>query len=84
MKIISQLCSVLLFTYFSAVHVTAQPLGMYFAKKQYLPEPLPAWQTSRDSLPVPVLDADPGWIDMYWKCWEIAFMGLKLRSTNGS
>ena len=51
--------------------------GMYFAKTRYTPEPLPRFQEHRSDLPQPILDGDPGWIDMYWKCWEIAFRGLK-------
>lgn len=47
--------------------------GKYFSKKKYSPEALPVFANNRDRLPLPVLEGDPGWIDMYWKCWEIAF-----------
>lgn len=47
--------------------------GQYFAKKAYKPEPLPKFAENKDRLPRPILEADPGWVDMYWKCWEIAF-----------
>ena len=40
-------------------------------------ETLPTFEGKRDRLPRPILDGDPGWVDMYWRCWEIAFRGLK-------
>lgn len=51
--------------------------GVYFPKKTYVPAPLPEFADSRDQLPAPVLDGNPEWVDMYWRCWEIAFRGLK-------
>lgn len=51
--------------------------GIYFAKKRYSGGPLPTYAASKDKLPVPVLGKDKGWIDMYWKCWELAFKHLK-------
>jgi len=59
-----------------------QQHGVYFAKKVYTPEPIPGWEVSKTRLPAPVLDGNPGWIDMYWKCWEIAFNGLKQPQPN--
>lgn len=53
------------------------PRGLYFAKKKYTPEPIPTFAQNRDRLPEPILDGDPGWIDMYWKCWEIGFRHIK-------
>jgi hypothetical protein len=47
--------------------------GIYFAKKQYQPQPLPRWEGTRDLLPAPVLDEHPEWVRMYWKTWELAF-----------
>lgn len=58
-----------------AEDVTAR--GKWFAKKAYTPAPIPTFAESRDRLPHPILDDHPGWIDMYWKCWEIAFRGIK-------
>lgn len=26
---------------------------------------------------MPILDEHPIWIEMYWKCWKIAFQGIK-------
>jgi len=51
--------------------------GKYFAKKKYDPEPLPKYKECKDKLPVPILDGNPGWIKMYWRCWEIAFTKLR-------
>jgi glycogen debranching enzyme len=61
----------------AAVPGDASTHGKWFSKKDYTPEPIPTFAESRDRLPHPVLDAHPGWIDMYWKCWEIAFRGIK-------
>lgn len=47
--------------------------GIYFAKKQYKPEELPVFDLCRDQLPEPVLEDNPDYLDMYWKCWELAF-----------
>ena len=55
----------------------AQTYGKYFSKKKYVPESLPRWNEMKDHLPNPVLSDDPGWVEMYWKCWEIAFKGFK-------
>lgn len=49
------------------------PRGLAFRKKAYVDEPLPVFEKSRDLLPEPVVDADPGFVEMYWKCWELAF-----------
>jgi hypothetical protein len=51
--------------------------GLYFSKKQYLPEPIPAYADNKERLPVPVLERDPGWVDMYHKTWELAFAHIK-------
>jgi hypothetical protein len=47
--------------------------GKYFAKKRYIPSPLPQWQTTREQLPEPIYESRPDWIAMYWKSWELAF-----------
>ena len=54
-----------------------QQLGVYFSKKEYVPQPIPTFEKNRDNLPSPILRGNEGWIDMYWKCWEIAFRGFK-------
>lgn len=51
--------------------------GKYFSKKKYTEEALPGFAESKDRLPSPILDANPEWIKMYWKCWEIAFDHFK-------
>ncbi|MCE0482830.1 MAG: hypothetical protein LV479_01165 [Methylacidiphilales bacterium] len=52
---------------------TSGARGLYFAKKAYVPEPLPTFAESRDKLPSPVLESRPELVAMYWKCWELAF-----------
>ncbi len=51
--------------------------GLFFAKKHYVPEPLPGFAESRDRLPSPILDSRPELVAMYWKCWELAFRNMK-------
>jgi hypothetical protein len=51
--------------------------GEYFPKKAYVPEALPTYGASRSLLPNPILDGNSDWINMYWRCWEIAFRGLR-------
>lgn len=64
---------------FSAEVLTPPSLrrGVYFAKTKYTPEPLPTFAANRDKLPDPILDADPEYLEMYWKCWELAFQHLR-------
>jgi len=61
---------------FSAVGF-AQDLGKYFTKNEYVPQSLPLWVEAKELLPGPILGESPGWVDMYWKSWEIAFRGYK-------
>ena len=51
----------------------AEVLGRYFAKKRYTPSPLPRFELTRDQLPSPIYDANPLWVQTYWKAWELAF-----------
>lgn len=51
--------------------------GKYFAKKSYTDTPLPQFEKVKDQIPIPILDGDPGWLDMYWKCWELAMNKAK-------
>ena len=48
-------------------------LGRYFAKKQYSPAPLPQIADLRGQLPSPIYEANPLWVQTYWKAWELAF-----------
>jgi glycogen debranching enzyme len=61
----------------AAANAEDSDLGMYFSKKKYIPAPIPDFEDFRDQLPSPVLEGNPGWIEMYWKCWQIAFQGMK-------
>ncbi len=47
--------------------------GIYFAKKAYVPKPLPTFAGTKALLPAPRFDDQPGYVDMYWKAWELAF-----------
>lgn len=51
--------------------------GPYFGKKVYSGKPLPEFDASKSELPVPVIDDKPEYLEMYWKCWELAFDHLK-------
>lgn len=54
--------------------VSAGPTqGKYFAKKEYLPEPLPKFAQTKARLPAPIYDENPRYVQMYWKTWELAF-----------
>ena len=46
---------------------------MYFAKKQYVPKPLPKFAEAKDKLPSPIYDENPLYVQMYWKTWELGF-----------
>ena len=47
--------------------------GMYFAKKAYIPSPLPVYEQIKPELPQPIFDENPLWIETWWKAWELAF-----------
>src|SRR5208283_1447932 len=47
-------------------------LGRYFQKKRYTPSPLPTFAALREQLPSPIYDANPLWVQAYWKAWELA------------
>jgi hypothetical protein len=47
--------------------------GRYFSKKTYHPVPLPQFEQLKQQLPAPIHASEPGWIDVYWKAWELAF-----------
>ncbi|MCR8668716.1 alpha,alpha-trehalase [Aestuariibaculum sp. M13] len=51
--------------------------GNYFAKKTYDNKAIPTFAESKKLLPEPILEGHPGWVDMYWKTWEIAFSNFK-------
>jgi len=46
---------------------------MYFAKKQYVPTPLPKFADTKDKLTSPIYDDNPLYVQMYWRTWELAF-----------
>jgi hypothetical protein len=67
------LSTALLLLFFHAPALPSDERGSYFSKKQYVPEPLPKFAENRDKLPKPVLTDSAGWVNMYYKAWELAF-----------
>jgi hypothetical protein len=53
--------------------IGAEGQGMYFAKKAYVPTPLPKFAETKDQLPSPIYDENPRLVRMYWHAWELAF-----------
>ena len=51
--------------------------GKYFAKKKYIPEPLPVYSEIKDKLPQPILADNKDYLDMYWFCWKILYTRMK-------
>ena len=47
--------------------------GGYFAKREYVPQPLPTFAETKARLPGPIFDDNPVYVAMYWKAWELAF-----------
>jgi hypothetical protein len=62
---------------FDTVMTQTSDRGVYFRKKKYVPEPIPAYADNKDRLPKPILESNPGWIDMYNKTWELGFAHIK-------
>ena len=71
-----KLSLILLLTLMSSPLYCAET-GNYFSKKEYTEQAIPSFKSSKDKLPQPILDDHPGLLEMYWKCWEIAFHGIK-------
>jgi hypothetical protein len=69
------LCSLLLVQCQHPEHT--ERIGLYFKKKTYTPALVPTFEKSRPAIPVPILSESPGWIDMYWKTWQIGFTNIK-------
>jgi len=44
-----------------------------FKTSTYKQSPLPIFSQTKDLLPQPIFDEDKGYLDMYWKTWELAF-----------
>lgn len=56
--------------------------GMYFAKTIYTSEALPVFTTVKSQLPTPILDANQGWIDLYWKAWSLGISHIRKPQSN--
>ena len=50
--------------------VATEPLSPWFRNKSYRDAPPPKFEDIRAQLPVPVLEADPAYLDAYWYCWK--------------
>ncbi len=64
----------------SVICATAQEnteRGMYFEKNSYDGVEIPVFTDSKSKLPQPIIDENSEWLDMYWKCWELAFKHFK-------
>ena len=59
-----------------------QNRGQYFARKDYVPKPLPKFSEARSKLPSPIFDEDPACVELYWKAWELAFRNFHEPATN--
>ncbi|MBI5727755.1 MAG: hypothetical protein HY965_07875 [Ignavibacteriales bacterium] len=71
--IIILLCGVTVFSQYQ----DSGKRGMYFAKKQFSGAVLPTYKAVKDKLPIPVLDANKDYIDLYWRAWELACTHFK-------
>jgi hypothetical protein len=48
-----------------------------FRQRPFSPAPIPSFSEARARLPVPVLPEQPGWVEMYWRAWEMAWSNLR-------
>lgn len=60
-----------------AAPVFSEQRGDYFALKKYRKSELPTFEKSQELIPRPILEDNPEFINMYWKCWEIGFTHLR-------
>ncbi|MCK6452965.1 MAG: hypothetical protein L6R19_19270 [Alphaproteobacteria bacterium] len=51
--------------------------GRLFPKKSYDGAALPSFESVRGLLPSPVLGSDPGYVELYWQAWALAFDHLR-------
>ena len=51
--------------------------GKYFSKKLYATRLLPMYEKTKALLPSPIMDEKPGYIEMYWKAWELGFRNFQ-------
>ena len=54
---------------------------MYFARKEYVPKPLPTFAETKTKLPSPIYDENPLYVEMYWMMWEFNVKTGKNRFT---
>jgi PKD repeat protein len=58
--------------------------GQYFYKREYTDTPLPDFATTRNSIPTPVLDGNPEWVDLYWNAWNLAYQHYRKPSSGSA
>jgi serine/threonine protein kinase len=51
--------------------------GKYFEKKSYSGSAIPRFEDYKDKLPIPILEDEPQYVELYWKAWQLAFQHLK-------
>jgi hypothetical protein len=47
--------------------------GLFFSPPPAPLIPLPHFAEIRDSLPAPIFEENPLWVELYWRTWELAF-----------
>lgn len=48
-----------------------------FRQRPFSPAPIPPFTEARARLPIPVLPEHPGWVEMYWRAWELVWLNLR-------
>lgn len=78
MKKIIFWCTVLFLLFHVSVYSQYEDTGkrgVYFSKKVYTDAGIPGFD--KKLLPLPILDDNQEWLDLYWKAWELAFKHYK-------
>ena len=48
-----------------------------FRRQTYKSSPIPSFSEAKSLLPAPVLPEHPGWVEMYWRAWEMAWSNIR-------
>lgn len=64
-------------TLLSAQYDDTGKRGLYFSKKQYSGHSIPTFAAVKDKLPVPVLEGNKNYLELYWRAWELASTHFK-------
>ncbi|MFH1198311.1 MAG: trehalase family glycosidase [bacterium] len=68
---------ILTYSYLFAQYEDVGERGKYFTKKNYVEVEIPLFEIHKAKLPEPVIEDNPEYLELYWKCWEIAFSHFK-------